>query len=83
MEGSELGADLDGQALSSLGTLEELNHGDDYELLFTLAAGSKELLMQRAGAWDHPLLPIGVVSITPGLRMDGTDIPAAGWDHFR
>jgi thiamine-monophosphate kinase len=62
-----------------------LSDGEDFELLFTVAADDGSRLQS---AWDHriPLARIGEITSQPGCRLhhvDGslTDLPPLGWSH--
>ncbi len=64
-----------------------LGGGDDYELLFTVAAGRAEEVAALAATLDLPLTAIGRMAAGQGLRVrdsEGCDVPlkGAGWRHF-
>ncbi len=63
-----------------------LTGGDDYELCFSVPAGSLAELSAVATATDCRLTCIGVLEAQPGLRLwqEGSPVqqPAAGFDHF-
>jgi thiamine-monophosphate kinase len=55
-----------------------LHGGEEYALLFTSPLREAEL-SSRVG---RPVYAIGKIVETPGLRMNGQPLEAAGWDHF-
>lgn len=64
-----------------------LHGGDDYELLFTAAAGHAEAVRDAARAAGVDVTPIGRIEDAPGLRLreaDGrtAEVAARGFDHF-
>ncbi len=60
---------------------QALHGGEDYELLFTVSAGTK---VPRHFE-DVPLTKIGVmtVGVAGDVRLDGTPLAPGGFDHFR
>ncbi len=76
-------------ALAAWPSLREtlLTGGDDYELLFTAAAGRGAEIAALAERLDLPLTRIGWLSEGTGLTVlgaDGRELPLAraGWTHF-
>jgi thiamine-monophosphate kinase len=83
LAGTGFGAELDASALTSAGLdPASMRSGDDYELLFTLPGQALADLLARASRWDHALHRIGLVSEAGGIRIDGSETVAVGWDHF-
>ena len=65
-----------------------LNGGDDYELVFTAPPQAAAAVAAAAQASATPVLKIGGIDATPGLRLwDGDAAPqalsAASFDHFK
>jgi thiamine-monophosphate kinase len=56
---------------------QALNGGEDYELLFTAPGRVPEKI---AGI---TMTRVGVVTGSGGLRMDGRELKAGGWEHHR
>jgi len=81
-EASGGGAEVNGVAIPvAVGaTMEQAMHGgEDYELLFTARSGVK-VPRRIAGigvTW------IGKVVAASGVRVDGSELMAGGWEHFR
>jgi thiamine-monophosphate kinase len=64
-----------------------LGGGDDYELLFTAAAGRGDAVAAVATSLDLPLTAVGRVTEEDGVRVidaDGAEIavPRPGYRHF-
>ena len=64
-----------------------LSGGDDYELVFTAAAGRRDAVAAAAGASATPVTRIGRIEAAPGLRVvDATGRELGGalasFDHF-
>ncbi len=79
---SGVGAEIQGERLplAAGATLEQaLDGGEDYELLFTAARGTKV----PGKIARIKLTRVGTVSREPGVRLDGEPLRAAGWEHFR
>ncbi len=73
-------------AQSDLAMVDLITAGDDYELLFTLPAGSADALKARLGPDDPPVQLIGEVVAGDGVTVldaDGSqvDLPNPGWQH--
>ncbi len=78
-EASGVGADIDaGRIPLGLGAKIEqgLHGGEDYELLFT--AGAK--VPTRIGG--VAVTKIGTIVVGNGVRLDGHELQAGGWEHF-
>ena len=94
---SGVGAEIDlgalpvAPALQPLADAERLecllSGGDDYELLFTAPASTREGVMQAGITGDTPVQRIGHLTAGTGLRLrwpDGRtqDLDARSYDHF-
>ena len=67
--------------------LHALNDGEDFELCFTVPAGSADLLMRKPPE-GMALHRIGEVVQAPGIRLREADgrlvaVQRGGFDHFR
>ena len=99
LEASAVGAIVDAAALpldalratgadAALARCCLLSGGDDYELLFTAAAGARPVLAELSARLGLPLHRIGQITGQAGVCLlhepDGTLAPAAasGYDHF-
>ena len=55
-----------------------LHGGEEYALLFTSSMRESEL-SERVG---RPVYAIGKIVVERGVRIDGEQLPAGGFDHF-
>lgn len=55
-----------------------LNGGEEFALLFTSSLREAELSTRL----KRPVYAIGRIVAQRGVRIDGSDLPARGWDHF-
>lgn len=55
-----------------------LNGGEEFALLFTSSLREAELSTRL----KRPVYAIGRMVAQRGVRIDGNDLPARGWDHF-
>lgn len=88
----ELGADLTSNTiprLSDTALATALTGGEDYALCFTVPASRMVKLSARCKTLGLRYQVIGVVSDTPGIRVDGKrlddptlNIKTAGFRHF-
>ena len=82
VEASGVGFDLAGDRVPRTGTLRAaLGDGEDFELVFTVAAGAAARLRQ---AWPFRLrlTEIGRVIRPRIVRLDGRPLGVKGYDHF-
>ena len=72
LEASQVGCDLDPDAIPRAGDLQTaLNGGEDYELLATVRPGG------LPAGWTR----IGTITKTGGARIGGEPLIARGWEH--
>ncbi|WP_018969129.1 thiamine-phosphate kinase [Rubritalea marina] len=79
---SQLGYTLDRASLpcrAQCSVEEALNDGEDYELLFSIAAADADDLMKR---WPKDLAPLTHIGTLHAIDANTQQLPSGGWDHF-
>lgn len=97
LEASEVGADIELDAIPVSAALRSciaddkqrlrlaLTAGDDYELCFTVPEEKLEALQSAAAGWDVPVTRIGRIRTGTGISFCNGEPPddlVAGYDHF-
>ena len=82
LRASNCGADLRSADLPVAGAdwHASVTAGDDYELCFSAPVSARPTLAALEDLC--PLSCVGVVSETPGVRVDGVAVESAGFRHF-